>query len=191
MPGLKLKTQDMIERMRQKSMIDPDGRFAPIIEPVLSDFDYVLVRVVLMPSNRGRPQTLQIMVEPKDGGHAAVDVCASISRALSAIFDVEDPVRGRYTLEVSSPGMARPLTRIQDFAANIGRDVKMELRQPNAEGRKRFRGQLVAADEGGETISLHLEGEDNAIDFHFSDLASVKIQVDEEMIRNALNKEAV
>lgn len=172
---------------QNRSLIDPDGRFAPIIEPVLGDFDYRLVRVTLMPSNKGRPQTLQVMVEPNNGGHAAVDVCANISRALSALFDVEDPVRGKYVLEVSSPGMARPLTRFEDFEAHVNFEVKMELYSPNAEGRKRFRGVLSGVDVNQHTITLTTE--DGPHDVPFGDIAMTKIQVTDDMIREALNKD--
>lgn len=119
-----------------------------------------LVRVQLSGSQR---PTLQIMAEPVDGRSMSVDDCALISRAISAILDVEDPIAGAYSLEVSSPGIDRPLTRPKDFRRYQGHAAKIETDQP-LEGRKRFKGRIGAVSEGavvldcdGEAISLPIE----------------------------------
>ncbi|MEQ9812912.1 MAG: ribosome maturation factor RimP [Azospirillaceae bacterium] len=134
-----------------------------IIEPALEAKGYELVRVALF----GKEQpTLQIMAERADRGDMTVEDCAEISRAVSAILDVEDPIPGTYTLEVSSPGIDRPLTRAQDYARFKDHEAKIETREP-IDGRRRFKGvlqglsadgqaALIAAGEAGETVAIPL-----------------------------------
>jgi ribosome maturation factor RimP len=119
-----------------------------LISPMLEQMGYDLVRVVFQGQRR---PTLQVMAERKDGRPMTVEDCAGISRSLSALLDVEDPIDSAYVLEVSSPGIDRPLTRVKDFATWAGFDVRIETDQP-VEGRKRFRGRL-----------LGLDGEDSAV----------------------------
>jgi ribosome maturation factor RimP len=119
---------------------------APTIEPM----GYELVRVRLS----GSPQaTLQVMAERADGKPMAVEDCESISRALSAKLDVEDPIAAAYTLEVSSPGIDRPLVRARDFAAYLGHEAKIEL-SDMLDGRRRFRGIIKAVDDETVTVTL-------------------------------------
>ena len=99
-----------------------DQRMAAIITPVIEDMGYELVRVRLM---GGQSKTLQIMAERPEGG-IEVDDCAKISTAISAVLDVEDPLEEAYTLEVSSPGIDRPLTRLKDFDTWTGYAAKIE-----------------------------------------------------------------
>lgn len=107
---------------------------------------YELVRVLL----QGRTNlTLQIMAERCDRQPMTVDDCAEISRSISAVLDVEDPITGAYTLEVSSPGIDRPLTRPQDFDRFAGFEAKIETKEP-VEERKRFRGQVLGLNEQGQ-----------------------------------------
>lgn len=174
--------------MAQKSMIDPDGRFAAIVEPVVHDSGCQLVRVSLMPGRQGRQQTLQVLIEPTEGGHTPLDKCVEVSRSLSALMDVEDPVRGKYVLEVSSPGMSRPLTRFSDFSSQIGNQIKLELKHVNDDGRKRFRGTLSAVNEDETSIQLTLDNDEGDVTFAFNDLSMAKLLVDEDMIRAALNQ---
>ena len=175
--------------MGRKSLIDPEGRYADIIEPVVNDMGCRLVRVILTSGRQGQPQNLQILVEPHQGGNMKVDDCADISRALSAVMDVEDPIKGAYTLEVSSPGMDRPLTRFEDFTAAKGHKVKLELRYANDEGQKRFRGILQETNEDPKTITMDLEGQPEPTQIEFEDIGSAKIVISDEMIREALNKQ--
>lgn len=128
-----------------------------IIEPALEAMGYELVRVSLI--GRERP-TLQVMAERRDEAAMTVEDCAGISRAISALLDVEDPIAGAYTLEVSSPGIDRPLTRPKDFDRYRGFEARIETRQPVA-GRRRLKGVLGGLGPGGDTV-LIAAGEDGA-----------------------------
>ena len=123
-------------------------RIARIVADPLAGLGYELVRVQL---SGGRSPVVQIMVERSDRMAMTVDDCASVSRTLSAVLDVEDPIPGAYTLEVSSPGIDRPLTRLADFERFAGHLARIETQQP-VEGRKRFKGTLLGVD--GETVRL-------------------------------------
>jgi ribosome maturation factor RimP len=123
-----------------------------MIEPIIEALGFDLVQVRLM---GGDQKTLQIMAERPDGS-MTVDDCAEISRAISALLDVEDPLSGAYQLEVSSPGIARPLVRPRDFERFSGHLAKIELKEP-IEGRKRFKGILDGLEE--DHILLAVEGE--------------------------------
>jgi ribosome maturation factor RimP len=119
-------------------------RIVTIVESSLAAMGYELVRVMLRGGNR---QVLQVMIDRADGGEITVDDCAEASRAMSALLDVEDPISDAYELEVSSPGIDRPLTRPKDFERFAGLVARIELKQP-VDGRKRFRGRLLGlADE--------------------------------------------
>jgi ribosome maturation factor RimP len=128
---------------------------AQMIEPSLEGMGYCLVRLVV---TSGRRATLQVMAERIDEAPMTVDDCALISRSVSALLDVADPIAGAYMLEVSSPGIDRPLVRPEDYDRFSGFEAKIELAEPLA-GRKRFRGRLLGtaagevrlATEAGET----------------------------------------
>jgi ribosome maturation factor RimP len=122
-----------------KGNLDKTADIARLVEPVLQSMGYELVRVHYG-SGSGRP-TLQIMAERLDRRPMAVEDCAEISRSLSALLDVEDPLEGAYLLEVSSPGIDRPLIRPEDFQRFAGFEARLELSQP-VEGRRRFRGRI-------------------------------------------------
>lgn len=134
-----------------------------LIEPTLESMGYALVRVMLA-GGVGR-QTVQIMAERVDGADMSVDDCSDISEAVSAILDVEDPISGAYTLEVSSPGIDRPLVKRADYERFAGFEAKLETAQPVG-GRKRFRGRVLgtSADavrvrlDTGEEMELPLDG---------------------------------
>jgi ribosome maturation factor RimP len=119
-----------------------------MIEPSLADMGYELVRVKMIGTTR---RTLQIMAERSDEKAMSVEDCADISRQVSALLDVEDPIPGAYVLEVSSPGIDRPLVRAKDFERFAGFEVKLETALP-IEGRKKFRGKLLGLD--GETVRV-------------------------------------
>jgi ribosome maturation factor RimP len=133
-----------------------------LIEPTLDAMGYALVRVALV--GAGRP-TLQVMAERNDGVEMSVDDCAAISEAVSAVLDVEDPISGAYTLEVSSPGIDRPLVKRADFERFAGFEAKLETAQP-VDGRKRFRGRVLGTNadrvrvrlDTGEELELPLDG---------------------------------
>ncbi|MDR3440429.1 ribosome maturation factor RimP [Telmatospirillum sp.] len=126
--------------------MDLEERISALVAPSLDAMGYELVRVLL----QGRTNlTLQIMAERCDRQPMTVDDCAEISRSISAVLDVEDPITGAYTLEVSSPGIDRPLTRPQDFDRFAGFEAKIETKEP-VEERKRFRGQVLGLNEQGQ-----------------------------------------
>ncbi|MEM8802132.1 MAG: ribosome maturation factor RimP [Pseudomonadota bacterium] len=154
-----------------------DKRLAEIITPVIEDLGFELVRVRLQGGNSA---TLQIMAEKPDGG-IEVDDCAVISTAVSATLDVEDPIEDAYTLEVSSPGIDRPLTRLKDFDAWEGYEAKLETAEM-IDGRKRFKGPL-AGTEGGEVL---IEIEEGTIGLKFEWLAEAKLVLTDELIRDVL-----
>ncbi len=136
-------------------------RIETLLTPAIEALGYDLVRLRLEGSGRKR---LQIMAEPKDGRPMSLEDCSEISRVVSALLDVEDPIAGAYSLEVSSPGIDRPLTKAQDFARFAGEGAKLELNTPIA-GRKRFAGQLLGIENDqvlllaeGERIALPLAG---------------------------------
>jgi len=120
------------------------SRIAQVIEPPLEAMGYRLVRVVI---TSGRRATLQIMAERLDDRPMTVDDCAEISRSISALLDVADPIAGSYMLEISSPGIDRPLVRAEDYDRFSGFEARIELSRP-LDGRKRFRGRLLGTITG-------------------------------------------
>jgi ribosome maturation factor RimP len=139
--------------MRAQSEIEI--RILDMVEPEAKAMGLDVVRVRLTGS---RPPTLQIMAEKPDGTMNVED-CAKLSRRLSPLLDAEDPIAGEYSLEVSSPGIDRPLTREGDFAKWAGHEVKIELGAPTAEGRKRFHGWIVSETDGVAELTLKDGGE--------------------------------
>jgi len=126
-----------------------EARIAHIVEPVANDLGYELVRVKVTSVNG---MTVQIMAERPDGTMRVED-CEALSRAASPEFDVADPISGEYHLEVSSPGIDRPLTRAKDFDNWAGHETKIELDRP-LDGRRRFRGILLGVKDGKAGIRL-------------------------------------
>ena len=119
-------------------------RIAAMIEPALTAMGHEIVRVQL--GGGRRSATLQIMCDRLDGQALTLDDCAEISRLASAVLDVEDPIAGEYTLEVSSPGLDRPLTRPKDFERFAGAEARVELSLP-VDGQRRFKGVLRGLDD--------------------------------------------
>ena len=124
-------------------MVDTN-EIAQMIEPSLVAMGYRLVRVIV---TSGRRATLQVMAERIDDAPMTVDDCALISRSVSALLDVADPIAGAYLLEISSPGIDRPLVRREDYDRFSGFEARIELTEPFA-GRKRFRGRLLGTADG-------------------------------------------
>ena len=153
-----------------------DQRLAALVTPVIEDLGFELVRIRLM---GGDSPTLQIMADKPDGG--IVDDCAEISTAVSATLDVEDPIDDNYTLEVSSPGIDRPLTRLKDFDAWAGYVAKLETSEL-IDGRKRFRGNLSGT-QGGEVL---IEIEEGTVGLKFEWLAEAKLVLTDDLIREVL-----
>jgi len=154
-----------------------DRRIAEIITPVVEDMGFEIVRIRLM---TGKESILQIMAQGPDG-NIEVDACAKISTAISATMDVEDPILDAYTLEVSSPGIDRPLTRLKDFAKWEGFEAKIETDEL-IDGRRRFKGQLAGV-EGDEILITIAEG---TIGLKFEWLSDAKLVLTDELIRDVL-----
>ncbi|GES52991.1 ribosome maturation factor RimP [Rhizobium sp. NBRC 114257] len=160
-----------------------DQRVAAIIEPVLVGMGFRLVRVRLLNLNG---LTLQIMTERNDGTMTVED-CEEVSMAISPVLDVEDPIDKAYHLEVSSPGIDRPMVRKSDFQRWIGHIVKCET-SILVDNRKRFRGKIAAVDDDGFTIERDqvAYGEEPKVTIPFSTLAEAKLILTDDLIRDAL-----
>jgi ribosome maturation factor RimP len=164
------------------SCMEATAKIEAMISPALEGMGFDVVRVRF---DGGKKPMLQIMAEPKDGKEMTVEHCADISRAVSAILDVEDPIPSAYELQVSSPGMDRPLVRLRDFEVYAGNVVKIELKML-LEGRKRFRGKLLGVAD--QTINLNMDGQDIALPF--DQIAEAKIIITEELIAETMRKQA-
>jgi ribosome maturation factor RimP len=151
-----------------------DRRLAEIITPVIEDMGFELVRVRLM---GGKAPILQVMADKPDGG-IEVDDCAEISNMLSATLDVEDPILDAYTLEVSSPGIDRPLTRLKDFDAYEGYEAKLETAEL-IDGRRRFKGVLAGID--GDEVLINVD--EGTIGLKFDWLSDAKLVLSDELIK--------
>jgi len=160
-----------------------DQRVAAIIEPVLVGMGFRLVRVRLLNLNG---LTLQVMTERNDGTMTVED-CEEVSMAISPVLDVEDPIDKAYHLEVSSPGIDRPMVRKSDFQRWIGHIVKCET-SILVDNRKRFRGKIAAVDNDGFTIERDqvAYGEEPKVTIPFSTLAEAKLILTDDLIRDAL-----
>lgn len=163
-----------------------EARVAAIVAPVIDALGYRLVRVKLMAQNG---ITLQIMAERPDGTMTVED-CEQISLAVSPALDVDDPIDGAYHLEISSPGIDRPLVRREDFANAIGQLARIET-SVSVAGRKRFRGTIVAADEDGIQFERDKvdEGEEAVVSIPFNTMAAAKLILTDALIQQALKKE--
>lgn len=160
-----------------------DARVAAIIEPVIVSMGYRLVRVRMSAQNG---LTLQIMAERPDGTMTVTD-CEAISRGISPVLDVEDPVDKAYHLEVSSAGIDRPLVRISDFKRWEGYLVRLDTTQIVA-GRKRFRGYLRDVTESGFVVERDQPayGEENRAKIAFSEVGEAKLVLTDDLIRESL-----
>ena len=154
-----------------------DRRLAEIAQPVIEGMGYELVRVRLM---TGKQDILQVMAEKPDGG-IEVDDLGEISTALSAVMDVEDPISGEYNLEVSSPGIDRPLTRLKDFDMWQGYEAKLETEQL-IDGRRRFKGELAGTD--GDEVLINIE--EGTVGLKFDWLTDAKLVLTDDLIRDVL-----
>jgi ribosome maturation factor RimP len=163
-----------------------EARIAAIILPLLRGIGFRLVRVRLSGQNG---LTLQIMAERNDGTMTVED-CEEVSRAVSPVLDVEDPIEKAYHLEVSSPGIDRPLVRRSDFATWLGHLVKMETSTLVAE-RKRFKGRITEVDEEGILVlrDVPAYGEEPSVRVPFDTIAEARLILTDDLIRDALSKD--
>ena len=142
---------------------------------------YRLVRLRLM---GGKRKTLQIMAERPDGGMDVED-CATLSRTLSEVLEAADPLAEEYVLEVSSPGIDRPLTAADDFARFAGHEARVEL-MTGVDGRRRFKGVLLGLDGTDILMDVAVEGETRRVRFAFTDLAEAKLVLTDRLIQESL-----
>jgi ribosome maturation factor RimP len=154
-----------------------DRRLAGIVTPMIESLGFELVRLRLM---GGKRAVLQIMADRPEGG-IEVDDCAKISRAVSAVLDVEDPISGEYVLEVSSPGIDRPLTRMKDFERYAGYEARLETGEL-IDGRKRFKGVLQGVEDGEVLIEIP----EGTIGLAFDLLADAKLVLTDALIAESL-----
>lgn len=161
-----------------------DALLLELLDPVAEAAGYEIVRLRLMGGEHAR--RLQIMAETPDG-EMVVEDCARLSRAISEVMDAADPIAGEYTLEVSSPGVDRPLTRLKDFANYEGFEARLEFDRL-VEGRKRFKGMLAGVE--GENVAIDLEGEEATALAPFSWIVEAKLILTDELMKRGAAQRA-
>ena len=179
----RIKVSGAVSEARIFSETGVAGEIAALIEPTLNDLGFRIVRVAISGRNG---TTVQIMAERPDGTMTVED-CADVSRQLSPLLDAHDPIAGHYTLEISSPGIDRPLARASDFMAWAGHEARIETKEL-VDGRRRFRGTLkglagddvqldVPADQGGPEVTLPI-----------GNIAEARLVLTDELIRDTLRR---
>lgn len=154
--------------------MDLSERIHNLVKVSVDELGYDIVRVKIM----GKEQVvLQIMAEPKDGYRMTAEDCGAISRAVSALLEADDPIRGAYTLEVSSPGLDRPLTKLGDFERFQGLGAKIEINR-NQDGQYRFKGRLLGVE--GDAVKIFVDGSEMKISY--SDIRKAKLLMTNELI---------
>jgi len=172
---------DTTTQARLESETGAARKIAQLAEPVLEDMGYRLVRVRLTGENGC---TLQIMAERPDGTMQVGD-CEAVSRALSPIFDVEDILPGEYFLEVSSPGIDRPLVRPGDFERWKNHEAKIELTQ-SFEGRKRYRGIVKGFKDGSVVVEASSDEGETNVELPFEILSTARLVLTDQLIAAAM-----
>jgi ribosome maturation factor RimP len=160
-----------------------DRRLAAIVTPVIEAMGFELVRLRLMD---GKTRILQIMADRPEGG-IDVDDCGEISTTVSAVLDVEDPIDDAYVLEVSSPGIDRPLTRLKDFDTWDGHEARIETTEL-IDGRRRFKGTLAGTEGDEVLLTLEDQGEPVTIGLRFEWLSDAKLLLTDELIAEVLRQ---
>lgn len=163
-----------------------DLKLLEMLDPVAEAVGYEIVRIRLMGGERNQ-RRLQIMAERPSDGDMNVEDCARLSRAVSEVLDAADPISGEYLLEVSSPGVDRPLTRLKDFETYEGYEARLELDRL-AEGRKRFRGVLGGVEEG--QVAIDLEGEEETALVPFAWVVEAKLILTDELMKRGAETRA-
>ncbi len=161
-----------------------DRQLLELLDPVAEAAGYEIVRLRMMGGEARR--TLQIMAEDQNG-EMIVEDCATLSRALSEVLDAADPISGDYVLEVSSPGVDRPLTRLKDFEAYEGFEARVELDRL-ADNRKRFKGILAGVEDGNVMIDLDDEEETTLVPFGW--IADAKLVLTDELMKRGADERA-
>jgi len=162
-----------------------DLKLLDLLDPVAEAAGYAVVRLRLMGGEHQR--RLQIMAERPSDGEMNVEDCARLSRAISEIMDAADPIAGEYVLEVSSPGVDRPLTRLKDFATFEGHEARLELDRM-AEGRKRFKGMLAGVED--DAVAIDLDGEEETAMIPFSWIVEAKLILTDQLMKRGADVRA-
>lgn len=168
-----------------KAKTAEDRQLLELIEPVAETLGLAVVRVRLMGGTQRR--RLQIMAERPSDHDISVEECARLSRAVSEVFDAADPIAGEYLLEVSSPGIDRPLTRLEDFETFESFEARLETDRM-VEGRKRFKG--VVAGVEGDDVLMDLEGEEDTALLPFAWLVDAKLVLTDQLMKAGAQKRA-
>lgn len=155
-----------------------DRTLVELLDPVAESLGLSIVRVRLMGGTQRR--RLQIMAERPDDHDISIDECTRLSRAVSEVLDAADPINGEYLLEVSSPGVDRPLTRLEDFETFAGLEARIELDRL-ADNRKRFKGVLAGIEDGN--VQIDLEGEDGTAQIPFVWISEAKLVLSDELMK--------
>jgi ribosome maturation factor RimP len=169
-------------RLCLRGKTQEDRLLLDLVDPVAQALGYEIVRLRLMSGTQSR--RLQIMAERPDGDMNVED-CTRLSRAISEIFDAADPIEGDYLLEVSSPGIDRPLTRLKDFVTFEGYEARLELDRL-ADGRKRFRGELAGVED--QNVAINLEGEDETALVPFAWITEAKLILNDALMKRGADQ---
>ena len=153
-----------------------ESRIEALISTSIDSLGFEIVRVKFMD---GRGKTLQIMIDRKDGTMITASDCAKASRQISAIMDVEDPISGEYNLEVSSPGIDRPLVRLKDFERYKGHSAKLTVNTP-IDGRKNFKGTLLGT--SGDTVQIQPDDSTDSVTIDFTEISNGKLLLTDALI---------
>lgn len=162
-----------------------ENKIASLAAPVAEDMGLAIVQVSI--AGESGSQNVRIMAEDPATRNLGVDDCAKLSRALSAVLDVEDPIKGAYRLEVSSPGIDRPMVKAQDFETYKGFEVKLETSMPAENGQKRFRGRILGLKDDGNTILL--DTDQGEAEIAFDTLTKAKLVLTDELINKPQTKD--
>lgn len=165
-------------------LIDPEGRFGPLIAPAVTAMGYRLIKVGFGGSDPKRGAILQVMIEPSDGTKLGVDACKKVSQALSAELDVADPINDSYVLEVGSAGLDRPLTDTRDFKRFDGWEAKIECRKADETGQRRYRGFIEQVTEGGFSLKTQEKG---IVSFTWDNLSSARLVASDDLLKALQN----
>jgi ribosome maturation factor RimP len=166
-----------ISKVRGKT--PEDRSLLELLDPVAEAAGYAIVRLRMMGGSKAG-RTLQVMAERPADGDMDIDDCTRLSRAISEVLDAADPVEGEYRLEVSSPGVDRPLTRLKDFEAYEGLEAKIELDRV-VENRKRFKGVIAGVE--GDDVLIDLEGETETAQIPFAWVSEAKLTLSDELLK--------
>lgn len=160
------------------------NKLEELLTPVIDNLGFEVVRIMTIGVKN---PTLQIMIERKDRENLVVDDCALVSRAVSDILDEIDPIEGEYSLEVSSPGLDRPLTKLENFERFVGYEAKVETKT-EVEGRKRFKGRIKEVD-AADNIHFEMDGKEYQIPYE--SVSKAKLVLNDELLAEAAEAEAV